>query len=77
MEQEQHMKKLINEFEKLGYTYQEAKELAKELDRPRPITVLEVFDINDASNSLIDEFNSIGCTSFQFTAEELEKLIKE
>lgn len=36
-----------------------------------------VVNISDVSDDFIDEFNSIGCTSFQFTVEELEKLIKE
>ena len=33
-------------------------------------------NVSDVSDDFIDEFNSIGCTSFQFTAEELEGLIK-
>lgn len=35
-----------------------------------------VVNVSDVSDDFIDEFNSIGCTSFQFTAEELEGLIK-
>ena len=31
----------------------------------------------DIDEEILDKFNSIGCTSFRLTKEELEKLIKK
>lgn len=51
----------------------EAKTLLYEIFGTDEVGVVNVSDVSD---DFIDEFNSIGCTSFQFTAEELEGLIK-
>lgn len=31
----------------------------------------------DLDSDIIDKFNSVGCTSFRFTKEELEKIFRE
>lgn len=59
------------DFEKLGYTHEESVELAK--------AAIEPITINPEINwdEIVEAFNSIGCTSFRLSSEELENLLKE
>ena len=58
------------DFQKLGYTHEESMELAKAAIQP--------ITINPAINwdEIIEAFNSIGCTSFRMTPEEIEKILE-
>lgn len=40
-------------------------------------TIEEAMEYYGISEEFIDKFNSIGCTSFQLTADEVEKFIKK
>ena len=62
-------------FESMGFDYEQAVELA-ELAR-LPITISDNETLNEAVESVIDALNTIGCTSFQMSAEELEQLLME
>lgn len=59
------------DFEKLGYTHEESVELAKAAIKPITLNPEISWD------EIVEEFNSIGCTSFRLTSEELENLLKE
>ena len=56
--------KMIEEFEKLGYSHEEAVNIIE------PATTLSDEEIE----RIADEFNRIGCTSFRLTPEEIEKI---
>lgn len=57
--------KIIEEFEKLGYSHEEALSIVE------PATTLSYEEIE----RIADEFNRIGCTSFRLTSEEIERIL--
>ena len=59
------------DFERLGYTHEESIELAKAAIKP--VTINPEIGWNE----IVDAFNAIGCTSFQFTADELKEIMEE
>lgn len=61
------MEEYVKDFELLGYTHDEAKATIQ------PIT------INPAINwdEIIEAFNSIGCTSFWLTSEQIKELLEK
>ena len=57
--------KIIEEFEKLGYSHEEAVNIVE------PATTLSDEEIE----RIADEFSRIGCTSFRLTPEEVERIL--
>lgn len=64
----------FEEFKKLGYTDNEAKEFAEAIEYPSIIN--PEIDMIESVKSLIDRFNSIPCTSFLITEDELREYQK-
>lgn len=62
----------IKDFEKMGYTTEEAKQLIEEATQPVDISFMD-----EEFQEIVDKWNSIGCTSFRFTADELKKILEE
>lgn len=60
----------VKDFENLGYTHEESIELAKAAIKP--VTINPEIGWGE----VVKAFNDIGCTSFQFTAEELNKILE-
>ena len=58
--------KVIEEFEKLGYSHEEAVNIVE------PATTLSDEEIE----RIADEFSRIGCTSFQMTTDEIKKILE-
>lgn len=58
--------KVIEEFEKLGYSHEEAVNIVE------PATTLSDEEIE----RIADEFSCIGCTSFQMTTDEIKKILE-
>ena len=59
--------KVIEEFEKLGYSHEEAVNIVESA------TTLSDEEIK----RIADEFSKIGCTSFRLTADELKEILEE
>ena len=59
--------KIIEEFEKLGYSHEEAINIVE------PATTLSDEEIK----RIADEFSRIGCTSFQLTPDEVHNLLEK
>lgn len=59
--------KVIEEFEKLGYSHEEALNIVE------PATTLS----DEELERIADKFNSIGCTSFQMTADEIKEIVEK
>ena len=59
----------------------ESKNLLMELFGTTDVGILDCSDMTEEEiaeiDKLIDKFNSIGCTSFQVTAEELKEIIEK
>lgn len=58
-------------------TPMESEKLLNDMFGSTDIAALDCSDISDEEiYRIVDEFNSIGCTSFQFTANELKKILE-
>lgn len=62
----------IKDLEEMGYTHEEAKQLIEEAMRP-----VDISSMDKEFQKIVDKWNSIGCTSFRFTSDELKKIVKE
>lgn len=61
--------RVIEEFEKLGYSHEEAVNIVESA------TTLSDEETKEIER-IADEFSKIGCTSFRFTKDELEKILE-
>lgn len=61
--------KVIEEFENLGYSHEEAVKMVE------PATYLSDEELKEIER-IADEFSKIGCTSFRFTKDEWEKIFE-
>lgn len=64
-----NINKIIEEFEKLGCSHEEAVNI---VEHATTLSNEEMKEIERIS----DEFSRIGCTSFQLTADEIKKITK-
>lgn len=58
--------KVIEEFEKLGYSHEEAVNIVE----------LATTLSDEEIKKIADEFNRIGCTSFQLAPEEIKEILE-
>lgn len=66
---------LYKDFLALGYSDSESLELARLAESFENNSVADV-EIDEATKTIIDKFNELGCTSFRMNAEELAKIME-
>lgn len=66
-----HIDDYIKAIEEMGYTHEEAKKFVEQAAQPVDISCMD-----EEFQRFVDEFNSIGCTSFQLTPEEIKEILE-
>lgn len=63
------------DFLALGYSESEARELAYLAENFGDGYVADI-ELDEATQTIVDKFNEVGCTSFRMSADELAKIMK-